>query len=123
VRQAITRLSVFSEGQLKYLIGRYGNLYSEVLRWADREPHYRDKVIADEFWMYAEVPYAVHQEMAVSLNDFLWRRVRWARLRDLPDSTVQKIAEIMAHYLKWSKPELQFQLDAYKKELKAHRIS
>jgi len=36
VQQARTRLIVYSDDELKYLIGRYGTLYSEVLRWADR---------------------------------------------------------------------------------------
>ncbi len=121
--QARARMSVYSDDQLKYLIGRYGTLFSEVLRWADKEASYRDKVLADEFWIYAEVAYAAHHEMVLSLNDFLWRRVRWARLRDLPDSTIQRIAEILGHYLKWSKADIQNQVDAFKKELKAHRIS
>lgn len=122
VMQARAKMGVYSDDQLKYLIGRYGTLYTEVLRWADKEPSYRDKVLADEFWMYAEVPYAVHHEMVITLNDFLWRRVRWARLRDLPDSTVLRIAQIMAEYLKWSKQEVNKQMEAYKAELKAHRI-
>jgi glycerol-3-phosphate dehydrogenase len=123
VMQARNKMGVYSDDQLKYLIGRYGTLYAEVLRWADREPGYRDKVLADEFWMYAEAAYAVHYEMVMTLNDFLWRRSRWARLRDLPDAAVLRIADILGHYLKWSKPDLQRQVESFKKELKTHRLS
>jgi glycerol-3-phosphate dehydrogenase len=123
VMQARSRMGVYSDDQLKYLIGRYGTLFSEVLRWADRDASYRDKVLSDEYWMYAEAAYAVHQEMVMTLNDFLWRRVRWARLRDLPDSAVQKIAEILGQYLKWSKQELQEQIKSYKKQLHKHHLS
>ncbi|OGR93359.1 MAG: hypothetical protein A2992_06135 [Elusimicrobia bacterium RIFCSPLOWO2_01_FULL_59_12] len=123
VMQARAKMGVYSDDQLKYLIGRYGTLYTEVLHWADRDPGYRDKVLAEEHWMYAEVAYAAHHEMALTLNDFLWRRVRWARLRDLPDSTVQKIAEILGQYLKWSKQDVQKQVESFKQELRAHRRS
>jgi glycerol-3-phosphate dehydrogenase len=123
IQQAKAKMNVYSEDELKYLIGRYGTLYTEVLRWADRDPSYRDRVIANEFWMFAEVAYAVHNEMVLTLNDFLWRRVRWARLRDLPESTLLRIAETLGHYLKWSKQETQSQIRAYKTELQKHRLS
>jgi glycerol-3-phosphate dehydrogenase len=122
VQQAQNKMSVYSLDELKYLVGRYGTWYTEVLRWADRDPSYRDKVLPDENWIYAEAAYAVHQEMALSLNDFLWRRVRWARLRDLPDAAVQRVADIMGRYLKWSKQDTQTQIDIYNKELRAHRV-
>src|SRR4029077_8810446 len=123
VQQARSKLSVYSDDELKYLIGRYGTLYTEVLHWADQDQSYRDRVLPDEFWIYAEAAYAVHQEMVLTLNDFLWRRVRWARLRDLSDSTVQRIAEILGRYLEWTKPQLKEQIDAFKKELNVHRLS
>jgi len=123
VQQARTKMGVYSDDQLKYLIGRYGTLFTEVLRWADRDASYRDKVLADEFWLYAEAAYAVHQEMVLTLGDFLWRRVRWARLRDLPDSAIQRVADILGHYLKWSKSDTQAQIASFKKELQAHRLS
>jgi glycerol-3-phosphate dehydrogenase len=122
VMQARNKMGVYSDDHLKYLIGRYGSLYEEVLRWADREPGYRDKVLSDEQWMYAEAAYAANYEMVLTLNDFLWRRVRWARLRDLPDAAVARIAEILAHHLKWSKSEMQRQVESFKKQLKTHRL-
>jgi glycerol-3-phosphate dehydrogenase len=123
VMQERVKRGAYSDDQLKYLIGRYGTLYTEVIRWAELEPAYREKVLQDEYWMYAEVVYAVESEMAMTLNDFLWRRVRWARLRELPESVVTQVADLMGRHLKWTKAELQNQITAYKKELKAHKVS
>jgi glycerol-3-phosphate dehydrogenase len=121
VMQARNKMGTYSDDQLKYLIGRYGTLYTEVLRWTERDTTYREKVVPDEQWMYAEVAYAVHHEMAMNLNDFLWRRSRWARLRELPSAVLHRIADIMGHYLGWSKPDIHAQLAAFQKELKLHR--
>jgi len=80
----------------------YGTRYVEVLQWAQREPHFSDPLLPDEPWILAQAAYAVHEEMILTLNDFLWRRTKWAHLRDLPEEVVKRIAETIGHYLSWS---------------------
>jgi glycerol-3-phosphate dehydrogenase len=109
-----------SEGQIRYLLANYGAFYTDVLSWAERDPTYRDRVLADEFWIYAEVAYTVHREMVLTLTDFLWRRTRWARLRRLPDATLLRIAQVIGGYLDWSAEEVQEQVSAFRRELARH---
>jgi glycerol-3-phosphate dehydrogenase len=115
------RYRAHSPDRLKYLIGRYGTRFSEVLRWIDENPAYGERVLPDEEWVFAEAAHAVHQEMTLSLNDFLWRRTRWARLRQIPDGTVGRIAGILGEHLRWSQQQVDQQLDAFKTETAAHR--
>jgi glycerol-3-phosphate dehydrogenase len=95
----------------------------ELLQWAQREPSFSEPLLPDEPWILAEAAYAVHEEMVLTLNDFLWRRTKWAHFRDLPDTVVQKIAETLAQYLSWTPQELVKQIVDYKTEFKKHRLS
>lgn len=120
--RAMGRTPGNSEALLKYLIGRYGTHYGDVLQWAQMDPTYAERVLPDEEWLYAEVPYALQREMALTLNDFLWRRARWARLRDLPEDVIRRIAEIMAGFLHWTGPDVDAQIAAFHAALSEHRL-
>ncbi len=117
------KMGAHSETLIPYLISMYGTRYRELLQWAQREPHFSEPLLPGEPWILAQAPYAVHEEMVLTLNDFLWRRTKWAHLRDLPEAVVQKIAEILGHYLSWTPEELNNQIRDYKAELKKHRLS
>ena len=54
----------------------------------------------------AQVPYAVHEEMVLTLNDLLWRRTKWAHYRDLPNEVIEKISvNAWAAALSWTEEE------------------
>jgi glycerol-3-phosphate dehydrogenase len=107
---------------LRYLITTYGTRYVEVLQWAQRDAAYGEPIIPNEPWILAEAAYAAHEEMVLTLNDFLWRRTKWARYRDLPMEAVRRIAQILGKFLCWSDETLEMQISDYQKELKRHRL-
>ena len=110
------------EELVRYLISTYGTRYVEVLQWAQREPRFREPVLAEEPWILAEVAYAAHEEMVLTLNDFLWRRTKWSHHRDLPEEAIGRIVKTLGQCLGWSEEESQRQIAEYQKELKRHRL-
>ena len=124
VRQAQNRFKLDGrqEAILPYLVSRYGTRYLEVLRRADEEPHYRETIFPDEPWIPAEARYAADEEMVLTLNDFLWRRTKWAHQRDIPDANLHRIVNVLASQLEWSPDEVVRQLEAYQAERKRHRV-
>ncbi len=117
------KLGPHSETLIPYLVSMYGTRYVELVQWAQREPHFGEPLLADEPWILAQAAYAVHEEMVLTLNDFLWRRTKWAHLRDLPEALVRTVAETLGRYLSWSAVDLQTQIQEYNKELKKHRLA
>jgi len=117
------KLETDSEGLIRYLISMYGTRYVEVLQWAQREPHFSDRLLPDEPWIFAQAAYAVHEEMVLTLNDLLWRRTKWAHYRDLPSEVIEALARTLGQFLSWSDEERQKQIQDYQMELKKHRLS
>jgi glycerol-3-phosphate dehydrogenase len=116
------KLGSNSEGIIRYLISMYGTRYVEVLQWAQRETHFSGRLLPEEPWILAQAAYAAHEEMVLTLNDFLWRRTKWAHYRDLPPDVVKTIAETLGQMLGWSDEECQNQIASYEQELKKHRL-
>ena len=65
--------------------------------------------------LMAEVDYAVHEEMACTLNDFMYFRswISFAPCRGL--DCAPRVAERMANLLKWSPERRRQEIDAYRK--------
>jgi glycerol-3-phosphate dehydrogenase len=116
------RLGGDSEDIIAYLVSAYGTRYVEVLQWAQRESHLSERVLAGEPWIYAEAAYAAHEEMVLTLNDFLWRRTKWALLRALPPDAVERIAAILGQFLSWTPEALRAQIQSFHEELARHQL-
>jgi len=116
------KLGEGSDQIIRYLISMYGTRYVEVLQWANREPHYRERILQSEPWILAQVPYAIQEEMVLTLNDLLWRRTRWALWRSLPDETVAGISQEMAEILGWSADRRQAEFQDYLQEKTRHNL-
>ena len=115
------RLGDDSEDIVPYLVSMYGTRYLEVLRWVDHEPHYRERILPEEPWIPAQAAHAVEEEMALTLNDFLWRRTKWPLYRDIPETSLYKIVNVMATLLNWSPDMVEEQIRLYREETKKHR--
>jgi glycerol-3-phosphate dehydrogenase len=116
------KLGVESEGLIHALISMYGARYADVLEWTVREPSYRRQILPEDPWILAQAAYAVHEEMVLTLNDFLWRRTKWAHTRDLPADAIEALAQTLGRFLGWSDEERRRQISDYEAELKKHRL-
>ncbi|MFA5975636.1 MAG: glycerol-3-phosphate dehydrogenase/oxidase [Elusimicrobiota bacterium] len=107
---------------IAYLISMYGTDYLKVITLAYEDPANHERLIPEEPWIPAQAIYAAQEEMVLSLNDFLWRRTKWAHLRELPDAAVLRIAKAMAGPMNWSTAEIDSQMTRYYQERQRHRL-
>lgn len=112
-----------SDEVIAYLVSMYGTNYLKVLALAEQEPDYGERLLPDEPWLPAEAAYAAEEEMVVTLNDFLWRRTKWAHLRELPEAALDRIVNALAGPLHWSAADREAQIAGYHEERKRHRLN
>lgn len=103
---------------LSYLIRAYGTNYKAVLACAKGDVRLLKPLTQEGYPLLAEVIYAVRNEYALHLSDFMLRRTRLAHgcHRDNP-SLIQAVAETMGAELMWSPEEIQRQCESYHAEL------
>ncbi len=104
---------------LSHLIATYGTHYEAVLTCADSDPEsLLTPLTSLGYPALAEVIYAVRNEHARHVCDFMFRRTRLAHSpfqRSLP--LIQAIAEKMGAELGWSKETIQKECEAYLAEV------
>jgi glycerol-3-phosphate dehydrogenase len=112
--------SLWGEEMIRYLAGTYGSRMEELLRLATLNSDLWQPVMPGEPWIFAEALYAAHYEKAATLNDFLWRRTKWALEEDIPESSVRLVAEVMALELEWNEARIAREIQDYHAELQRH---
>ena len=76
-----------------------------------------EPIVADLPYLWAEVDYAVEEELAVTLRDFMRRRSQLEiRDHDASCEVAPRVCERMAFLLGWSTVEAQGQLSAFLEE-------
>lgn len=118
------RMSYYMKEQLKQqkdhstelllrLLEVYGSQYKEVLSFIEKDQN--SSLLLDETnQIYAgEIAFAVHKEMAITLDDLLMRRIGLGNLGVPNASLLQKIADVMAKERNWDDTETQKQIQDY----------
>ncbi len=100
------------------LIETYGTHYEEVIDCARENPGLLKPLTPLGYPLPAEVLYAIQNEHAVHLSDFMLRRTRLAHgPYRTSEPLIQAIATIMGRELGWSQEEMQKECDAYLGEI------
>ncbi len=99
-----------------HLAHRYGTMADEIRALIAFRPDLGEPLVAGQPYRRAEAVYAVHHEMASTLDDVLARRTR-AHLFDRPASlaAAPAVAALLAGELDWSPDETARQLDDYRR--------
>jgi glycerol-3-phosphate dehydrogenase len=95
-------------------VDKYGSDAARILSYAEENSVLAKRITLGRPFLMAEVPYAVHHEMALTLNDFLIRRthvIHETRGGDLPRA--RAVAELMARLLGWDASEIESQVHDY----------
>jgi len=92
----------FDEKTASTLTRRYGTRMEAVLNCADRVPDLARRIVPELPFAGAEVVYAAGQEMAVTLEDIVRRRIPLTILHRLSAGTLDEIAATAAPGLGWS---------------------
>jgi glycerol-3-phosphate dehydrogenase len=112
--QTLTKRYGVTELTARHLAGQFGTLAPNVMDLASEEPELATPMVAGLAPMRAEAVFAIRDEMAVSIEDILSRRIglqshSWKHaIRAAP-----VIAELLARELGWSETEKQEALDEY----------
>ncbi len=108
---------------LGHLLSAYGPGAARVLELVEEDPGLGERIVPELPYLRAEAPYAVEHEMALTLTDFMARRVRI--IREDPDQGLARAAEVarlMARYLGWSRAETAAQVRAYEQQVSLTRL-
>jgi glycerol-3-phosphate dehydrogenase len=96
----------------------YGPGAEEILSVTEQDPELSQRLVPRHSYIYAEIPYAIGHEMAMTLDDFLIRRTHI--IYETPDQgmdVARPVAGIMARYLNWDESEIERQMDAYRQQV------
>jgi glycerol-3-phosphate dehydrogenase len=108
---------------LETLVTTYGRGYSRVVELAGKVPGGTERLCPENPDIVAELHAAVHDEMAVSLQDVLLRRTGIGTSRCQGLDCAEAIGERMAQLAGWSRRRLDAELDAYHAHVaRSHRF-
>jgi len=110
----LTEESKLDEDVARHLIESYGSSATQVSEIARESPLLRERIVAGEAYLMAEVRFAARHEMAMTLVDVMFRRTQLAyALRDHGRSVAGKVAEMLAGDLGWSKVTVEKELSGF----------
>ena len=90
--------------------------------WINNHPEEAIAVTPEEPWLVGEAGFSATEEMALTLNDFLWRRAKWPLYRDIPEHALRQIAASMGKVLSWNTDDIEHEIQTYYQLLKLHRL-
>jgi glycerol-3-phosphate dehydrogenase len=124
-----------------HLVATFGTDYTRLLEWVvtgsrtlddsdggrartrQGDPTLGQRIVADLPYIWAEVPYAVQQEMAMTLGDVLARRTHLLyEDRQQGLGVAAQVAHLMAQDLGWGPDEVARQVAAYRQEVELTRL-
>jgi glycerol-3-phosphate dehydrogenase len=107
-----------STDALEHLKDAHGPEIGRVLEIAKRDPRLNEPIVEGLPYIWAEVPYAVEQEMAVTATDILERRLHILNeARDMGSSVAPEVAARLGDFLDWDKGEVDRELREYQERV------
>ncbi len=106
-----------SKATAAHLVCAYGTAYPRILGTISIQPQLQEPIVPGLPYTFAEIPYAIGEEMAVTLSDFMSRRTRI--LYEVPGHGLEeakRVAQVMAEYLGWDAHEQCRQVELYSAE-------
>jgi glycerol-3-phosphate dehydrogenase len=108
---------------LEMLVSTYGRSYSRVVQLAGKVPDGAERLCPQNPEIVAQLHLAVHEEMAVSLQDVLLRRTGIGTSHCQGLDCAEAIGQRMAALLGWTPRRLSAELDAYEAHVaRSHRF-
>jgi len=110
------------ENVLLHLVSTYGKHLVEVLSYAVEDSNMFHRIMPSLPYIWAEVPYSVQCEMALTVPDFLTRRTHIIH-EDVNQGLdcVKEIARVMGKYRDWDAAQIEHQIQSYYKEINLTR--
>jgi glycerol-3-phosphate dehydrogenase len=106
---------------LQTLVTTYGRIYPRIVELAGKVPGGTERLCPHNADIVAELHHAVHDELTVSLQDFLLRRTGIGTSACQGDDCAEAVARRMGALLGWSSRRLDAELEAYQAEVARSR--
>jgi glycerol-3-phosphate dehydrogenase len=106
---------------LQTLVTTYGRVYPRIVELAGKVPGGTERLCPHNADIVAELHHAVHDELTVSLQDFLLRRTGIGTSACQGDDCAEAVARRMGALLGWSSRRLDAELGAYQAEVARSR--
>jgi len=114
---ALQRGSDLTDEVAGHLIGTYGTRHADILCDAATDESLLGPVAAGSPVICAEAAYAVANEMAVKLEDFMWRRSDLMLFGSGVDrAAAARVAGVLGRSLGWDEARARDEVDAYMRE-------
>ncbi len=108
---------------LETLVALYGRTYRRVMELAGKVPGGGERLCPSNPDVVAQLHHAVHEELTVSLQDFLLRRTGIGTSRCQGRDCAEAIGRRMALLLAWTPRRLDAELEAYRAHVgRSHRF-
>jgi glycerol-3-phosphate dehydrogenase len=92
---------------MENIIKNYGSRAQDVLALVKDNPQLAEKLSSKQPEIAAQVLYAVRDEMALTVEDVLFRRTGLGTTGSPGDAAIDRVGKIMAAELKWTEPQRQ----------------
>jgi len=103
---------------LAHLEQVYGPERSRVVEYARRDPALARRIVDDLPYIWAQVPYAIEQEMAMTVTDILERRLHLlTEAGDNGLAAAPRVAKLLGDYFDWDKARVEKDLRAYQQNV------
>ncbi|MDE0299043.1 MAG: glycerol-3-phosphate dehydrogenase/oxidase [Candidatus Poribacteria bacterium] len=103
--------------QRERIIGRYGTGEAAIGKFIDEDRTLAEPVSESSPFMKAEVLYAFWGEMAMTLDDLLWRRLRIGFTPGQGVDLAPKIARLLGEKGHWNESKIASEVEAYTKRI------
>jgi glycerol-3-phosphate dehydrogenase len=115
--QELSRRTGLDPVQIQYLVETYGRRYPAVLEIASRGPELRERLCKQNPDIRAQLLYAVEQEQAETLRDFLFRRTGIGTSPCLGKNCCEQIALWMGEICGWDRARMDREIEEYLDEV------
>ncbi len=93
---------------------------ARVAQFAQSDPKLAERIVDGLPYIWAQVPYALENEMALTLTDVLERRLHlFTEARDNGVAAAPRVAQYLAEFLEWDKARVENELRAYQDNVDA----
>jgi len=107
---------------LEHVALSYGSASAGVLAPLKGDPEMGSRIVPGLPYIRAEVPYAIQNEMAMTLSDWMIRRAHILHeARDQGLGAAPEVAAMMAPYLGWDAGEVERQVEGYRQQVRLSR--
>lgn len=121
-QQVLRRLNERVPAQIDLGVLPGADRTARLAAWHERHPDDHHPVVPDEPWRAGEAGFSASEEMALTLNDFLWRRSKWPLFRDIPAESLRRLAACMGNQLGWSAPRQEQEIADFQIMQARHRL-